>query len=110
MKSPEEMIQAQIDAERLLEATLKRMNGRVLGLTLGGLASIGLFVATNWLVLRGSKRDDVGAHLGLLCHYLPGYAVSFLGSLIGAAWAFVIGFVAGNVVSRVYNRVAASRR
>ena len=46
MKSPIDTIYEQVEAERLLEGTLTRMNARVLGLTLGFLAASGLFLAT----------------------------------------------------------------
>ncbi len=110
MKSPEQTIQDQIDSERLLEATLRRMNARVLGLTLGSLAGIALFAATLLIAIRDADKPDRGAHLGLLCQYFPGYSVDIPGAFVGAFWAFVVGFVGGNVVSRVYNRVADVRK
>jgi hypothetical protein len=108
MKSPTETIQQQIEAERLLETTLRRLNARVLGLTLGALAATALFLATNVLLLRGG--ENVGQMLSRLCWYFPFYEVTFLGSLVGAFWAFVWGFVAGTVISFVYNAVAGLRR
>ena len=33
-----------------------------------------------------------------------GYAPTFLGSIIGAIWAFVDGFIAGVVIAWVYNK------
>ena len=70
-----------------------------MGLLLGG----GLFLATNILVVRGGP--NVGAHLGLLSIYLPGYRVSFVGSLIGFVYAFVIGYGLGRLIGGVYNRL-----
>ena len=107
MKSPTDTIYEQVEAERLLELMLRRMSARVLGLTLGGLCATGLFVATNWLVLKGGP--NVGTHLSLLHYYFPFYSVSFGGSLIGAVYGFLVGFLAGMVVSRVYNLVANLR-
>jgi hypothetical protein len=108
MKSPTETIQAQVEAERLLESSLRRINARVLGLTLGAMAATLLFLATNILVWRGG--ENVGQHLSLLRHYFPWYEVTFTGSLIGAFWAFVVGFIAGIVISRVYNLVSGLRK
>jgi hypothetical protein len=108
MKSPAETIQEQIESERLLEAMLRRLNARVLGLTLGALAATAIFVATNVLILRGG--ENVGQLLARLSWYFPFYEVTFVGSLVGAFWAFVWGFVAGNVISLVYNLVAGMRR
>ena len=33
-----------------------------------------------------------------------GYAPTFLGSIIGAIWAFVDGFIAGVVIAWIYNK------
>ena len=107
MKSPVDTIQEQIEAERLLESTLRRMNARVLGLTFGAVAATALFVATMVLVTRGGP--NVGAHLQLLRYYMPFYEVTFVGSFIGAVWGFIYGFVAGLILSRVYNLVAGLR-
>lgn len=83
---------------------LVRINGRAWGMTLGVVFGLGLFAATNILVIRGG--EDMGSHLGLLSQLLPWYEVSFVGSLIGFAWAFVIGYVTGRIVALVYNATA----
>jgi hypothetical protein len=108
MKSPTETIQQQIESERLLEVMLRRLNARVLGLTLGALAATALFAATNLLILRGGEHP--GQLLARLSWYFPFYEVTFGGSFIGAFWAFVWGFLAGNIISYVYNFVAGLRR
>ncbi len=73
-------------------------------MVLGFLLGLGLFLTTNFLVLKGGP--NVGAHLGLLGQYFPGYRVTFLGSLIGFVYAFILGFVIGAVLGAVYNKVA----
>lgn len=108
MKSATETIQEQIESERLMENVLRRINARVLGLTLGALAAAAIFFATNVLLLKGGEHP--GEMLVRLCFYFPGYRMSFPGSLIGAFWAFVYGFAAGEIISRVYNLVAGMRR
>jgi hypothetical protein len=90
--------------ERAVQGYLVRINGRAWGVTLGFLSGAALFVATNVLVVRGGQ--DRGAHLGLLANYLPFYDVTFVGSLIGFAYLFVIGYVTGRVICAVYNAVA----
>jgi hypothetical protein len=84
-----------------------RLEALVQGLAWGLVAGFGLFLATNFLVLKGGRV--VGPHLALLRQFFIGYEVSFVGSLIGFAYAFLCGFVAGYVVSRVYNRIVAKR-
>ncbi len=48
-------------------------------------------------------------HLSLLNQYFIGYSVTFVGSLIGFAYAFVIGFASGYLVARIYNGLADLR-
>jgi hypothetical protein len=83
------------------------LNARVQGLVMGLLAGAGVFVATNWLVLKGG--EVVGPHLALLGQFFPGYRVTFVGSLIGSAYAFALGYVVGYASARLYNAVARQR-
>lgn len=83
------------------------LSGTSLGLALGGLAALHLVLTTNWLVLRGTAANSQNA--ALLGQYLPGYTVSLVGSLIGAAQLFVLAFLASMFVATVYNRIARRR-
>ncbi len=87
-----------------LNAVLATLNARAWGISVGLLMGIGLFVATNVLVLRGGAT--VGPHLSLLGVFLPGYRVTFAGSLVGFVYAFVIGYGMGRLVGTVYNAMA----
>lgn len=92
------------DEKALEEAVLVevvRLNAVASGIVLGVVAGLVLFVATNWLVLKGGPV--VGPHLGLLGQFLPGYSVTFWGSLVGFGYMFVIGFVIGYFVATLYN-------
>lgn len=94
------------DLERaLVEAAIVRLRASIVSLVMGVAGAVGLFAATAWLVARGG--EDVGAHLGLLAHYFPGYAVTWPGAFIGAGYGFVVGAVVGWLAAWVYNRVAA---
>jgi hypothetical protein len=84
------------------------LNAKVLGLVFGLILGLIVFVATNWLVLKGG--ESVGRHLRLLGQYFIGYRVSFVGSLIGFAWAFAVGTLCGAIVGTVYNWIALLRR
>ena len=81
---------------KTLETALVRVNARAWGIATGLIFGLGLFVLTNVLVLRGGQ--DVGLHLGRLSQVLPGYDVSFVGSLVGFVYAFVIGYALGRVL------------
>jgi hypothetical protein len=95
------------DVEPALAVRILRLEAVVQGVAWGLVAGLALFLATNFLVLKGGRV--VGPHLSLLRQFFIGYEVSFVGSLIGFAYAFVCGFVAGYLVSLVYNRVARRR-
>lgn len=95
------------DLEKVVLTRLLRLNATVQGVVTGIVAGLGIFVATNWLVIKGG--DVVGPHLGLLGQFFIGYEVSFVGSLIGFAYAFVIGCVIGYFVARIYNCIADFR-
>ena len=90
--------------ERVLTRVLL-LDARVSGIVTGLLCGVGLFLATNWLVLKGGVA--VGMHLSLLNQYFPGYRVTFAGSFIGFAYAFLTGFAGGYFVARVYNWTAS---
>ncbi|MBN2490317.1 MAG: hypothetical protein JXQ29_05665 [Planctomycetes bacterium] len=80
------------------------LDAKVFGLALGILAALLVFVATNWLVIKGG--EPVGPHLALLGQYFPGYRISLVGSLIGAGYALVLGTILGVATGWIYNRIA----
>jgi len=96
------------ELERVILTRLVRLNARVHGLVTGLIAGCGIFIATNWLVLKGGRQ--VGPHLSLLGQFFIGYRVTFLGSFIGFVYGFVCGFVLGYAVAWIYNWVAERRQ
>ena len=91
------------EEQHLLDQALYQMNEQGWGVATGLLLGIGLFVATNFLVLKGGEQ--VGPHLGLLRWYFPGYSVTFIGSLVGGVYAFVLGYGIGRTIAVIYNRL-----
>ena len=92
--------------ERVLTRVLS-LNANLCGIVTGMLSGVGLFLATNWLVLKGGIQ--VGKHLSLLSQYFPGYRVTFAGSLIGFFYAFLSGFAIGYLIARMYNWIAGTK-
>lgn len=92
-----------LEDERELHGALLRMNARAWGIAVGLLMGGAIFVATNFLILKGG--ENVGQHLMLLAVYFPGYRVTFLGSIVGFIYLFVIGYILGRLVGTVYNRM-----
>ena len=101
------MAQTRDDLDPALAVRILRLEAVVQGVAWGLVAGLVLFLATNVLVLKGGRI--VGPHLSLLRQFFVGYQVTFVGSLIGFAYAFICGFAAGYLVSIVYNRVVRRR-
>ncbi len=98
---------APLPQEHALVQEVIRASRNVLGITLGLLCGGGLFLATMILVLKGGPH--IGAHLGLLSQFFPGYRVTFGGSLLGFLYGFATGYVSGWIVATVYNKVVYFR-
>lgn len=69
------------------------------GVVLGGI----IFLMTAVLLIKGGQR--VGANLMLIGQYSFGYTVTWMGSLIGLAWGFAVGFLVGWSFAVVHNSV-----
>lgn len=91
-------------SDKTIQEGILALNARAWGISFGLLAGGALFLATNFLVIKGGVQ--VGQHLKLLSAFFPGYSVSFGGSLIGFVYAFVCGWALGRVVGAVYNKLA----
>lgn len=83
---------------------IARLHAQAWGIAFGLLSGGSLLVATMVLVLRGGA--NVGAHLGLLAVFFPGYSVSTGGAFIGFVYGFVVGYAVGRTIAVVYNRIA----
>ena len=94
------------EEERLVHAIVV-LNAKILGLILGIIFGLIIFIATNWLVLKGGRV--VGPHLQLLGQFFIGYRVSFLGSIIGFFWGFAVGSLIGTTIGWIYNRIVELR-
>jgi hypothetical protein len=101
------MAQKEAWPEDVVLTRLLRLNAVFTGLVTGILAGLGVFGATNWLILKGGPV--VGPHLALLGQFFIGYRVTFVGSLIGFGYALVCGFVMGFAVAWIHNRVVTYR-
>lgn len=93
--------------QQVVKRTILRINARAWGMAMGLLLALGLFLATNVLVLKGGP--NVGQHLQLLGVFFPGYSVTFVGSLIGSIYCFVLGYGLGRVIGTIYNWSAGVR-
>ena len=99
--------QQQITDEEKLFSGILFLNSKILGFTLGLVCGLTIFIATNWLVIKGG--EPIGPHLQLLSQYFIGYRVSFLGSFIGFAYGFAAGTLSGALIGWIYNRIVTFR-
>ena len=95
------------ETEKLIGSVLW-LNVKVLALVLGLVSGLVVFIATNWLIIKGG--ETVGPHLQLLSQYFIGYRVSFWGSLVGFVYGVALGALCGVLLGWIYNRIVLLRR
>jgi hypothetical protein len=92
--------------DAVLVRTFAKLHAVALGISCGILFSSGILLATLILVLKGGHK--VGHNLVLLAQYFPGYSVTWGGSLVGAAYGLVVGFILGWLTASLRNFVIAA--
>ncbi len=106
-------IRPSADEEKLFGGVL-RFNAKIYGLVCGLISGLVIFIATNWLIIKGGHVSPegeyvVGPHLQLLSQFFIGYRISFLGSIIGFFYGFAIGTFVGTLFARIYNKIVDFR-
>ena len=80
-----------------------KLNVKAFALTCGIICGIGLFLITWWvIVLDGATGEPT-----VIGRVYLGYRISALGSIIGLAWAFADGLIAGAIFAWLYNRIVS---
>jgi hypothetical protein len=92
--------------DELLIRTFAKLDPIALGISIGVVSGLGLFLATNILLLKGGVF--VGKNLSLLAQYFPFYSVTWTGSLVGAFYGCFVGFLIGWSLAFVRNMTIAS--
>tara|TARA_R110002072_G_scaffold83915_1_gene190219 strand:+ start:8434 stop:8784 length:351 start_codon:yes stop_codon:yes gene_type:complete len=94
----------QVKDHQILSAVFAKMDVPAMTFSAGILGSLVLFLATAVLLLQSVPADyPVGAHLSALADYLPGYNVSWSGTIIGALYGFLVGAIAGFAAAVYWN-------
>jgi protoporphyrinogen oxidase len=83
----------QISPDEIIEAAFARLDPLALGVAIGTVSGLGLFLATAVLLLKDGPV--VGPTLSLLAHYLIGFQVTWAGAFCGLVEASVGGFTLG---------------
>lgn len=98
------MANEEFDRNEMLKATFARLDPVALAIAGGIVCAFVLVFATALLLFVGAPPGiEVGYHLGLLAHFLPGYSVSISGALIGLLYGFFIGALLGFLMAAVWN-------
>lgn len=87
----------------LIIQSLAKLDGKALGIAIGLLLGLGIFAATNFLIIKGGYV--IGPNLALLSQFFIGYEITFAGSLIGMIYGLMTGFVIGWLIAAIRNLV-----
>ena len=101
------MAQNRETLEKIVLTRVMRLNATIHGVVFGLVAGLALFIATNWLIIKGGPigpegEPIIGPNLWLLSNFFYGYSVTF-------AYAFVAGFIAGFLIAQIYNWIVDFR-
>ncbi len=88
-------------SDELLLRAFAKFDKVSLGVAVGAVAGLAIFVATATLVIKGG--DVVGPNLVLLNQFLFGYRVTWPGAFVGLVYGFVLGFGLGYLVALFRN-------
>ena len=101
-------------ADELIIQSVAKLDRSALGIAIGIVFGAVIFLATNFLVIKGGA--SVGQNLSLLSQYFYGYTVTFAGSVVGLLYGFASGFVLGwltaflrNFIIKIYLFLAKYR-
>jgi len=84
-----------------------KLDTTALGISLGALWTIVLFVATIWVWIGIEYFNTKGGGtLILFSRFYLGYSVTLLGAIISIPYALVSGLIAGGIIAWVYNKIA----
>jgi hypothetical protein len=98
------VINPPVQDHQMLSAVFAKMDVPALAISLGVVCSIAMFLATAILLVQDVPDNyPIGPHLGALADYLPGYSVSWPGSVIGTLYGFLAGMVAGFFIAVYWN-------
>lgn len=81
-----------------------KLNKTALGVSLGIIWGVTVFLATVWVMVRGG-----GQHVQLLGQFYIGYRISGVGAVVGLVYGFVDGFIGGWLIAWIYNLVSGSK-
>jgi hypothetical protein len=98
------MNQPSVQDRAILSAVFAKMDVVAMVVATGALFAVGLFLATVVLLLQDVPAGNpIGPHLNALQDYLPGYSVTWAGSIAGLLNGFIVGAVVGFCIALFWN-------
>ena len=98
------MKEPSLQNQAVLLAVFAKMDVLAMAVATGAIFALGLFLATAILLLQDVPAGyPIGLHLSALQDYLPGYSVSWMGSIAGILNGFVIGAIVGFFIALLWN-------
>lgn len=89
--------------DELIIQTVAKIDCPAFGVAVGVVFGFSIFLATNFLVLKGGEQ--IGPTFVLLNQYFIGYEVTFAGSFIGLLYGIVMGFLIGWLIAFLRNSI-----
>lgn len=96
----------EVTAGRAVQTVFAHLDPVALGIAVGTVSGILLFLATVILLLKGGPV--VGPRLGLLRHYFIGFTVTWAGAFVALLEAGVVGFILGFASATLRNWMLAA--
>lgn len=93
-------------ADRVIVEAFAKLDRTALGVAVGALCGLVVFLATIFLILRGGAV--VGPNLALLGQFFIGYTVTVPGAFIGLAYGLVAGFIVGWLIGFLRNTLVSA--
>jgi len=93
-------------ADKVIVDAFARLDRTALGIAVGTLCGLSVFLATIVLLLRGG--EVVGPNLALLGQFFLGYTVTASGAFIGLAYGFAAGFLLGWLIGLLRNSLVSA--
>ena len=93
-------------AERAIIEAFARLDRTALGLAVGTLCGLAVFLATIILLIKGG--EVVGPNLALLGQFFYGYTVTVTGAFVGLVYGFIFGFIVGWLIALLRNSLVSA--
>jgi len=88
-------------SNELISAAFAKLDPLALGIAVGTVIGLGLFIATVVLLLKGG--DVIGPNLSLLRNYFPWFATTWSGAFVGMIESGIFGFGSGLLIALLRN-------